>query len=185
MERAAFLESRRRDWELLRDVAQRIQPGMSEAEGYELLLAGMRRHGGEPPPYPPVIRFGADTQRPCSPHPDPHFRLEEDDIFILDFGHVGDTFVLGRDSEMRRCVRDCRMLFELVREEWRGTKHCGPALYDYAEKAAQSRGWLLVREQKGRGFPHATKFPDAWALEIHIRHPGRPFGAFYEDILLG
>jgi hypothetical protein len=25
--------------------------------------------------------------------------------------------------------------------------------------------------------------PDLWILEIQLRHPTRPFGAFYEDLL--
>jgi hypothetical protein len=45
-------------------------------------------------------------------------------------------------------------------------------------------------------FPHAahhkgaladapfTPSPGLWMLEIQLRHPTRPFGAFYEDLLL-
>ena len=61
------------------------------------------------------------------------------------------------------------------------------------------RGWQLNLKVAGHrlaDFPHkalhagdlaSTNFKptsDLWVLEIQIKHPQRPFGAFYEDLLL-
>ena len=70
---------------------------------------------------------------------------------------------------------------------------------NFAQNCAKSYGWILSLE-KANGhrisdFPHAARIrgnieefdstpaPDRWILEIQIRHPTRPFGAFYEDLL--
>lgn len=60
-------------------------------------------------------------------------------------------------------------------------------------------GWRFNHEIKGHrisDFPHAIyragdlgdfdmrPTPGLWILEIQIAHPTRPFGAFYEDILI-
>jgi Xaa-Pro aminopeptidase len=205
--RAAFLDARRRAWDLLQDIAAQIRPGMTEPDAQALLKLAMARHGSEKPWHRPIIRFGSDTQKIFTPQSDPTLRLAEDDIFFLDFGpvwqgyeaDVGATFTLGTDQEMAKCAGDAQRLFELVRDEWLRTQISGTALYDFAETAAQSRGWRLVRQQHGHrlgDFPHHAHFrgglsevdfypaSDAWVLEIHIRHPTRPFGAFYEDLLV-
>ena len=63
---------------------------------------------------------------------------------------------------------------------------------------AADRGWLLNLEMTGHRvseFPHKAHYdgalidqrfapsPGLWILEIQLRHPTRPFGAFYEDLL--
>jgi hypothetical protein len=60
-------------------------------------------------------------------------------------------------------------------------------------------GWVFNLKVDGHrigDFPHkaihsgslsSTTFKpttDLWVLELQIRHPTRPFGAFYEDLLL-
>ena len=64
---------------------------------------------------------------------------------------------------------------------------------------SESRGWQLNLDMSGHrlaDFPHAalhkgvlaeapfSPSPGLWMLEIQIRHPVRPFSAFYEDLLL-
>ena len=68
-----------------------------------------------------------------------------------------------------------------------------------ADRAARSRRWALNLGQ-GQGhriaeFPHAVHHrgklahfdrkpaADRWILEIALRHPTEPFGAFFEDLL--
>src|ERR1700689_5016459 len=61
------------------------------------------------------------------------------------------------------------------------------------------KGWhrVIVRSGPRLGdFPHEAHYdgsladadirpnPNLWVLEMAIRHPTRPFGAFYEDLLL-
>ncbi len=72
-------------------------------------------------------------------------------------------------------------------------------LYRYATDQANAMGWVLHLDIKGHrvsDFPHAIykggnlgdfdQAPNAgvWILEIQIAHPQRPFGAFYEDLLI-
>jgi hypothetical protein len=73
------------------------------------------------------------------------------------------------------------------------------ALYDFAAAEARAMGWELNLDMSGHrlaDFPHAVLHkgalaeapfapsPGLWVLEIQIRHPDRPFSAFYEDLLL-
>ncbi|HZV10249.1 MAG TPA: (Fe-S)-binding protein, partial [Novosphingobium sp.] len=116
-------------------------------------------------------------------------------------GHEGDagaTFTTGTDPEMAACARDVKVLFDKVRAIWAGGAVAGRALYEVAEAEAAALGWVLNLDIKGHrvgDYPHSAKTggqlgtlegaPSAglWILEMQIRHPTRPFGAFYEDLL--
>jgi hypothetical protein len=86
-----------------------------------------------------------------------------------------------------------------VRAKWRDEKLTGEALYEFAESEASALGWALNLDLSGHrisDFPHAAIYegplaeipfhpaPLLWVLEIHIRHPEHPYGAFFEDMLL-
>ena len=87
-----------------------------------------------------------------------------------------------------------------VRRKWLAERLTGRALYDFAAAEAQALGWVLNMDLSGHRiseFPHEAHYggPMAeidftptggplWVLEIHIRHPQLPFGAFFEDMLL-
>ncbi len=75
----------------------------------------------------------------------------------------------------------------------------GQELYDFAIETAAGYGWKLNMDLSGHrlsDFPHSAQYdgplaevtfrpnPNLWVLEIAIAHPERPFGAFYEDLLL-
>ena len=92
-----------------------------------------------------------------------------------------------------------RALWDDVREQWFAHGLTGPALYDYAGARAKELGWELNLDLSGHrlgDFPHEAHYdgslaeadirpnPNLWVLEMAIRHPTRPFGAFYEDLLL-
>ena len=136
----------------------------------------------------------------------PGVTLGDDDIFFVDIGPVwqrwegdgGDTFTTGTDPEMRRIAADAKAVFRAVAARWRAEGLSGEALYRVAEREAADRGWLLNLEMTGHRvseFPHKAHYdgalidqrfapsPGLWILEIQLRHPTRPFGAFYEDLL--
>ncbi len=107
--------------------------------------------------------------------------------------------MVGNDPEMLGAQRDVRDLFARARARWLSEGLSGKALYDFAAAEAQAMGWELNLDMSGHrlaDFPHAvlhkgplaeapfTPSPGLWVLEIQIRHPDRPFSAFYEDILL-
>lgn len=188
-------------------IALAVKPGMLEEdavlEGRRILKEmGLLRgwHGVR-------VRCGLNTLKVFRAPSEPGTLLQKDDIFFIDIGPVwqrwegdaGNTYVVGDDPDMHRCKHDVQVIFNRVREKWRADALTGYDLYDFAAAEARSMGWELNLQTPGHrlgDFPHealysgslsATHFPPTsslWVLEIQIRHPERPFGAFYEDLLL-
>ncbi|MFO1400008.1 MAG: M24 family metallopeptidase [Steroidobacteraceae bacterium] len=149
-----------------------------------------------------------NTLKPFGAPSRPGVVLQEADIYFpIDIGPVwrswegdgGETFVVGQDADMLRIARDVRRLFDDARAAWRSQGLTGAALYQYAGSRAADMGWQLNLAMNGHrlaDFPHAAvhkgsladaRFvpsPELWVLEIQIRHPARPFSAFYEDLLV-
>ncbi|MDH7637703.1 M24 family metallopeptidase [Sphingomonas oryzagri] len=205
---AIMLEARERTRAIMHRVAAAIRPGMAEEEAVALMRrslkdAGMLRgwHGIH-------VRCGRNTLKDFEEKSDPGVMLGENDIFFVDIGpvwrgHEGDagaTFVIGDDPEMLKAAVDVKAIFDTAQARWRSDGLTGPALYRFVEAEATHRGWLLNLEMTGHrlsDFPHAVKHDGPlieadfvpsgglWVLEIQIRHPSRPFGAFYEDLLFG
>lgn len=206
-DRAMFLHVRERTRKVINDIAAAIHPGMLEEDAVamakdQLRTAEMLRgwHGLH-------VRFGSNTLKNFGQPSEPGVALRDNDIFFIDIGPVwqkwegdgGDTFVVGNDPEMLGAQRDVRDLFGRARAKWLNEGLSGMALYDFAAAEAQAMGWELNLDMSGHrlaDFPHAvlhkgalaeapfTPSPELWVLEIQIRHPDRPFSAFYEDLLL-
>lgn len=202
-----MLEVRRRTREAIHAIAGQVRPGMVEEDAVAMarqLLLERRLLRGWHGIY---VRFGANTLKPFGASSEPGWVLGEDDIFFIDIGPVwekwegdgGETFVTGSDPDMAAARRDVRVLFDRVQRLWREERVSGEALYRFAETEARSMGWVLNLDLSGHrlaDFPHSAIFKgslaeapftptaELWVLEMHIRHPERPFGAFYEDMLL-
>lgn len=206
-DREMMLEARRRTRLAIRAIAAAIEPGLAEETAREharqvLRDADMARgwHGIH-------VRFGRNTLKRFGEPSEPGVVLQENDIYFIDIGPVwrkwegdgGETFAVGHDAEMHRAANDVRAVFDRVREKWLAERTSGRDLYEFADAQARSLGWVLNLEMSGHrlaDFPHAalhrgtlaeaafTPSPDLWVLEIQIRHPQRPFSAFYEDLLL-
>ncbi len=203
----SFDRCQARAWELLGELSRRIIPGMTEADGHILYKQLAHDFGVEKNWHPPKIRFGVNTTKSFREISEPDVRLSENDIFFLDlgpvfFGHEGDvgqTFQLGNNSEYQRICQDAKEVFDVVARFWREERSTGEVLYQFADIEAQKRGWKLnLQGASGHrigDFPHAVFHkgslkdfehvaqPQRWILEIQLRHPELPFGAFYEDIL--
>ena len=188
-------------------IAAGIVPSMVEEQAMEWARTVLREaellrgwHGIK-------IRFGRNTLKTFSEASEPDVVLGENDIFFVDIGPVwrkwegdgGATFAVGNDKEMARAARDVRVVFERVRDRWLADPVSGQALYAYAAAQAADLGWELNLDMAGHrlaDFPHAALYKGAladfpfapsaglWVLEIQIRHPERPFGAFFEDLLI-
>ncbi|KMN80028.1 (Fe-S)-binding protein [Chromobacterium sp. LK11] len=188
-------------------IAAAMRPGMLEEDAVELAKDILAERGMLRGWHDVYVRFGRNTLKTFGAASDPGVRLGDDDIFFIDIGPVwkqwegdgGDSFVTGADSEMARCAADARAIFHEVRRKWASEGCSGRELYRFAEDCAAGRGWALNLDLSGHrlaDFPHAAihegplaevDFTPArmlWVLEIHIRHPSRPFGAFFEDMLL-
>jgi len=200
-------EARDKSLRVIEEVAARVRPGVTEGEVKSFLMAIQSEMGAPKSWHPPQIRFGENSVLAFGQRGIENNALQMNDIFFLDIGpifggHEGDvgrTFAVGDDSEMHRCASDVAEIWNETRDHWRETRATGAALYAFAQNAAESRGWQLLREQANghriADFPHAARArgsiegfpgvpaPDRWILEIQIRHPARCFGAFYEDLL--
>lgn len=204
---AALLSARERSIEATRRIAAALRPGMRERDAHRIAEQVFEALGFERIWHPTHIRFGANTLKLYKEASDPDVVLAENDLFFIDIGPVwdghegdyGDTFVLGDDEERRAIAAAARDLFDEVAERWR--MGCsGRELYAFAEDAARARGYVLNLGAPGHrlgDFPHAVHkagklasaefvpSPGLWVLEIQIRHPQLPLGAFFEDLLLG
>ena len=203
---ALMQQARQRSWAVLRDLRDRMRPGIDEPAARAMAEDVFRAHGVERLWHQPVIRIGRDTTKTYRQPADPAVRLAEDDIFFIDLGlvfaghegDVGETFAIGEAPGHRACAAAARSLFGEVAHAWRTRGLSGQALYDFAGARAEAMGWRFNHAIKGHrlgDFPHAvhkagnlgtldgTPSSGLWVLEIQIVHPTGPFGAFYEDLL--
>ena len=158
-----------------------------------------------------VVRIDDSTLKKFSEPADPEKRLGPESLFFLDLGpvfevegieyegDVGETFSMGSDPEKLRVASASRDLFRTVSSIWREESISGAELYARAGREAEKIGVVLhpgVDGHRVGDFPHQIFFrggigelgfrPGAgvWILEIQVRHPTLPYGAFFEDSLV-
>ena len=204
---AAMVRARDLTFDAVRRIAEAVHPGMTEGRAHVIAQEVLQAMGMERLWHRNIIRFGPGTLKTFRGQFQPDYVLKADDIFYVDLGVVwdghegdaGDTFVVGGDAEMHACAQAARTLWRAVAARWRHDGLSGEALYRHAVEQAHAMGWKLNWEVKGHrvsDFPHAIYKAGAlsdleavpktglWILEIQISHPKRPFGAFYEDLLM-
>jgi Xaa-Pro aminopeptidase len=205
--REGMLAARDLTFDAVRRIAAAMRPGMTEFRAHEVAEDILRRMGMQRVWHKTIVRFGEGTLDSFHEPVGSERRLQEADIFFVDLGVVwdghegdaGDTFVLGGDLEMAACAQAARALWAEVSDAWRVSGLTGQGLYDHADRRAAERGWRLKRDVKGHrvsDFPHAIyragdlgdfegrPASGLWVLEIHLEHPTRRFGAFFEDLLI-
>lgn len=203
----SMLQARSLSLEAVERIASAVRPGMTQARATELASQILQQLGMERIWHRTLVRFGSDTLKMFNEPVDNANALGENDIFFVDIGPLwnghegdaGDTFVVGDDPEMLACAEAARWLWHEVSEKWRCDRLSGEALYGFAAERAHALGWRLNLDVKGHrvcDFPHAIykagrlgdfdlcPVTGLWVLEIQIAHPHRPFGAFYEDLLV-
>lgn len=191
----------------LQEIAGRICQGMLEEDAVMMAKKVLTDAGLALSWHPTRVRFGSNTMKPMKQASAPGVVLKENDIFFIDIaprlgdweGDGGASFTVGNDAEHAQCARDAEALFHDVRAVWQRDRLSGQDLYAYAERQARAMSWELNFDLGGHrvsDFPHASihtgaladaDFPPSsmrWILEIHIRHPSKQFGAFFEDMLL-
>jgi Xaa-Pro aminopeptidase len=206
-DRALMLETRHRTRAVMNEVAAAVRPGMIEEDARELMRRSLKDAGMLRGWHRIHVRFGRNTLKHFEDPSEPGVVLGENDIFFIDIGPVwrdhegdgGETFVVGDDPEMHKAAHDVKAVFDATQARWHEDGLSGAALYRFAESEAQRLGWALNLDMAGHrlsDFPHAVRHDGAlleadyapsdalWVLEIQIRHPDRPFSAFYEDLLL-
>lgn len=206
-DRERMLEARQHTFRAIDTMASLIRPGMTNAEGTAIAKSVLEEAGLGRGWHGVYVRFGENTLCTYNDKNPPDRVLQENDIFFVDIGPVwqrwegdgGGTFVVGNDPEMHRASRDVLEIFDMVHAKWRAEALTGIALYNYAGEIARKMGWELNLDLSGHrlsDFPHAAIHEgtlasapfvpkaDLWVLEVQIRHPTRPFGAFFEDLML-
>jgi Xaa-Pro aminopeptidase len=204
---SAMIRARDLTFEAVEQIGAAIKPGMTEEEALALAQKMLEQLHMERLWHRNIIRFGESTLMTHRDFDQPNRVLGDNDIFFIDIGVVwdghegdaGDTFVLGDDVEMHACAKAAREIWEDVAARWRSHRLSGTELYAFADAAAQALGWRLNMDIKGHrvcDFPHAIyragelgdfalcPSTGLWILEIQIAHPTRPFGGFYEDLLV-
>jgi len=206
-EHAIMLEARHRTLAAVADVARQIAPGITEEEGLALTRLTLRAHGFARDWAEPYLRFGTNTRKKYAEPSDPGVVLGRDDVWFIDVGPLwrnhecdyAETFAVGDDPERHRLARDVRAIFDRTSRHWREARASGAELYRFAAAEAAACGWQFDKEMAGHRIgehPHSafhdgllaqaefTPSPGLWMLEIQIRSADRPFGAFFEDLLL-
>ena len=202
-----LLDVRERTHQAIGAISAKIAPGMAEEDAAAMAREILGEMGMRKGWHRVIVRFGPNTTKDFMAKSEPGVVLGDHDIFFLDIGPVygdtegdaGQTFVFGDDPEHHKAALDVRTLWDEVRDQWFTAGLTGTALYDYAVKRANELGWELNLDLSGHrlgDFPHEAHYdgsladadirPNAnlWVLEMAIKHPTRPFGAFYEDLLL-
>ena len=194
-------------WRAIERMVDAFKPGLREPDANAICIEILDDLGMERIWHTPKIRFGANTLKKFNEKSDASIVLGDDDIYFIDIGpvfrgHEGDvgaTFTTGADPTKAACAAAAKTLFDDVSRAWKADELSGVSLYDYAEKRARELGWVLNLDIQGHrvsDFPHSiykagdlgafdrVPVPGVWILEIQIAHPDKPFGAFYEDLLI-
>lgn len=205
--RAGMLEARRKTWDAIEKIRSAFKPGLPEADATKIADDILQSMGCTRKWHRSLIRFGENTLLPYSEISTPGVKLQENDICFLDLGPVfdgfeadcGAAFAIGNREEHFRCATDVKRIFDRTKERWQ-KGFSGKDLYAFALEEAKALGWILnLKGASGHrlsDFPHAIYHKGSittldfkpsellWVLEIQIRHPEQPFGAFYEDLLV-
>jgi len=205
----ALMDARKNTKEAISLIARSIRPGMLEEDARQMAKETLERLGSHKGWHKILIRFGPNTIKNFEDPSERGVKLANGDLFFVDIGPVwgdtegdgGETFVVGDnpDPDMKRCAEDVKKIFHIVRNQWLQSGMTGKELYDFAFKTAADLGWVLNMELTGHRlseFPHSAYYdgtlaavsirPSAnlWVLEVQVRHPTKPIGGFFEDLLL-
>ena len=205
----ALMDARKNTKEAISLIARSIKPGMLEEDARQMAKETLERLGSTKGWHKILIRFGPNTIKNFEDPSERGVKLGNGDLFFVDIGPVwgdtegdgGETFVVGEspDPDMKRCAEDVKKIFHVVRNQWLQSGMTGKELYDFAFKAAADLGWILNMELTGHRlseFPHSAYYdgtlaavsirpkPNLWVLEVQVRHPTKPIGGFFEDLLL-
>jgi Xaa-Pro aminopeptidase len=203
-----MLFAREKTQEAIQLIASQIFPGMLEEEAQTLARDTLAELGTTKLWHRSWIRFGENTLKHYGLPSTPNVRLKENDIFFIDLGPIwngyegdaGMTFTRGDNTEMKDCLLAAQTIFEAVKKRWEPQDLSGGELYRFAANEALKLGFPLhLEEANGHrlgDFPHSIHYKGAmasvpfspsrhlWVLEIQIKHPELPFGAFIEDLLI-
>ena len=196
---------------ILEDIAEHLTPGVTEAEVRDAAEGVFSRYGIEKHWHRPYIYFGAHTHLTAyDAKPKDIITLGADDIAYIDIGaviqvdgvnvegDVGRTFVFGQRPLFLKLKQTAEEVFQSARDYWHCHQPTGIELYRYIHRLTEEAGYTFQLQPAGHligSFPHLgwkkglntyphTPEPGIWILEIQMRDPETPYGAFFEEVLL-
>lgn len=206
--RDSFKISQKKGWEILFQLKEKIQAGMTEADAREVYKHILKQNKIEKNWHPPKIRFGPNSTKSFKEISDESYILKCDDIFFLDIGpiidgyevDVGKTFQIGNvNNSYLKIISDGEEIFQITKNKFISEDLKGPDLYLFAESEAKKRGWTMIDEgangHRVGDFPHHVYYkgslkgfteklvPNLWILEIQLTDANKNFGSFTEDVL--
>jgi len=196
-----------------------IAPGRSEVEvNRDIAALAERDFGVTKHWHKRIVRAGINTVCVFSDNPADRV-IEANDTVYLDLGpvfeeweaDVGRSYAVGDDPARHALVAALPEVFEEVRAHAASNPEItGAALYEFAVKASEARGYVFGGSIAGHivgEFPHAhlpdskdsqriapansTRLSDPdglgrkrfWIIEIHLLASDRSYGGFYERLL--
>jgi len=159
----------------------------------------------------PYIYCGAHTLLTAyDPKPRDILTLGESDLAYIDIGpiitvdgvavegDVGKTFMFGENPLHYHLKQTSEEIFQAARNYWAAYRPTGVELYRYIHRLTVEAGLMFNLATPGHligSFPHlgwkqglhSYPYPveaGIWILEIQVRHPKQPYGAFYESLLI-
>lgn len=204
-----FLKVRSKTLRSIDTIAEKLEVGMNEQDGRDLIDRELKTLGVEKKWHPTKFRIGENTLCSFSEKSLVDNTLSDGEIFFLDIGPVwngyegdmGRTYIFGNNDQSNPYAslkETAQKIFEVTRDIWLAEKLTGIELYDFAAKVARDFGVELNTAMKGHrlgDFPHhlfyrggmneTEEVPcnDLWVLEILIQDSKLKRGAFFEDIL--
>jgi Xaa-Pro aminopeptidase len=201
-----FFSARDKALKVLENTYRSLDTGMNYKDIEEVLEGEFKSLQVERLWHPTKIRIGSDTLKTFREHSDNNIKLKDNDIIFFDIGpvidgheaDVGQTYCFGSNQSYQKISTDVKDIFDRCAEYWDPGKTSGRELYDHAANECDKSGYQLNLSMDGHrlgDWPHAIHYKGSleevdegvsenlWVLELLIRHPNEPFGAFYEDIL--
>ena len=190
---------------ILDEITDHLKPGMKESEIKAYALACFEKHHIDRIWHPPYVRFGKNTLLTFMNKAEGDRTLEEQDIAFVDIGIVkdgvegdaGKTISFGDNPTFNHLAHASETIFKEAVSFWQKENPSGIKLYEHIHEIARALKVDFNLDPAGHligAFPHKgwkrgiNHFPEKiesgkWILEIQIRHPELPYGAFYEDLL--
>lgn len=198
-------------WHILEAISATIRPGITEEQARQNAQAIYAQYGIEKSWHRPHIYFGSHTLLSAyDPKPPENLTLQENDIAYIDLGpvlsingvdiegDVGQTLAFGDNPLFHQLKHATETIFAQARDYWHCEQPTGIELYQHIIHLTETAGFRFNLEPAGHligAFPHTgwknglnhyphTPEPGIWILEVQIRHPIEPYGAFYEAVLI-
>jgi len=192
---------------ILDEIVSVIKPGLRESEAYKLLKEIYARYGITRSWHNPYLRFGTNTILTYKNTAVEDILLKDDDIAFIDIGpligdlegDLGTTLVFGDNEKFHALKAASEDIFNYGLEFFKAYKPSGKEMQEFISSKAQEMGYISLLDSTGHligDFSHSAVWNQGmatyeekmqsgiWVLEVHIKDPELPYGAFYENILV-